>query len=117
MSKVFLQEGKIVELTAPGGGVVSGQMLKISDLLVIAMGSAAATEKFSASLGGVHSIKKKSADVVAEGDTLYWDDSAKELTSTTTGNFLAGAALKAAGNGVVSVDFRLDGIAVPNASS
>lgn len=38
----------------------------------------------------------------AVGDRLYWDDSAKKLTKTSTGNFAVGVALEAVGTAVTS---------------
>jgi len=54
-------------------------------------------------------LPKKSADVVAVGNVLYWDASAKDLTLTSSGNKKCAVALEGAGNGVTSVAVDFNG--------
>lgn len=107
----YQQKGDVLALTAPSGGVTSGTAVLISDLLVMPMASAAVGETFSGVAVGIFEITKKSADVMAEGDKVFWDDGNDRLTVTSTGNILVGVCTTAAGGGLVLVDCRLDGVA------
>ena len=48
-------------------------------------------------------------ETVAAGALLYWDNTNKRLTTTASGNTLAGFAVAAAGSGVTTVQIRLNG--------
>lgn len=104
--------GEIVELTAPSGGVVAGTAYKIGSLIVVATVTAAEAAKFSAFVGpGVVEHAKVSAQAWTEGVKLYWDDTAKNFTTTSSGNTLAGVAAAAAANPSATGKVRLDGVA------
>ena len=47
-------------------------------------------------------------DMVAQGALLYWDATNKRLTTTASGNTLAGYAAAPAGNGAVTVALALN---------
>jgi predicted RecA/RadA family phage recombinase len=49
--------------------------------------------------------------VIAAGDAVAWDDTAKRVNAPATGRYPIGIAIEAAGNGVAIVRVRLDGIA------
>jgi predicted RecA/RadA family phage recombinase len=49
--------------------------------------------------------------VIAAGDKVSWDDSAKQVNLPGTGRYPIGTAIEAAGNGATTVRVRLDGIA------
>lgn len=96
--KNYVQPGEVLEFTAPGGGVVSGEPYKIGDALVIATVSAAAGAKFNGMRLGVFEVNKVSAQAWTEGQQLNWDNAARLFTTVTTGNFRAGFAAAAAAN-------------------
>lgn len=96
--KGYVQEGKVLEFTAPGGGVVAGTGVKIGDILVIATTTAAAGEKFTGVRMGVVEHAKLSAQAWTEGQQVNWDDTNKRFTTVTTGNYRAGVAGAAAAN-------------------
>jgi predicted RecA/RadA family phage recombinase len=96
--KTFIQPGDTLEFTAPAGGVTSGTGVKIGDLLVIALTTAAAGAKFQGRRTGVVEHAKLSAQAWTEGQQVNWDDTNKRFTTVTTGNFKAGVAAEAAVN-------------------
>jgi len=49
--------------------------------------------------------------VVATGDKVSWDDTAKQVNLPGAGRYPIGIAIEAAGNGATAVRVRLDGIA------
>lgn len=97
-------------LVAPSGGVVSGTAYLIGSIFGVALKSEAAGEDVVIQTQGVYALPVKSSDVVAQGDVLYWDDTAKELTKTASGNYRVGSATGAAGSGITTVNAKLDGI-------
>jgi predicted RecA/RadA family phage recombinase len=109
--KVSISDGEVVELTAPSGGVVSGTAYLIGSLLVIATVTAAEGAKFNGLTMGVVSYAKVSAQAWAEGAKVYWDNSAKNMTTTSSGNTLVGVAAAAAANPSGTGLVRLDGVA------
>ena len=68
--KTFKSEGKVLELTAPGGGVVSDTPYLIGSLVVIATVTAAAGAKFSALVVGVATVPKATGQTWSEGEKL-----------------------------------------------
>lgn len=56
MAKNFVQDGDVLPLTAPAGGVVSGAPYTIGTLAVVALVSAAEGEQFSAKATGVFDL-------------------------------------------------------------
>jgi len=109
--KNFVQPGHYLDLVAPSGGVVSGTAYLIGALLVVAQHSAAEGDGFVGVPDGVFTLPKKSTDTPGQGAALYWDNTAKELTTTASGNTKVGAAVKAAGSGETTVVVRLNGAA------
>ena len=109
--KTYSSPGEVVTLTAPTGGVVSGTAYLIGSLVVVAVVTAAETLKFDALARGVVSHAKVSAQAWTEGVKLYWDNSAKNFTTTSGGNTLVGVAAAAADNPSATGLIRLDGVA------
>lgn len=112
----FVQPGEILTLTAPSGGVVSGTLYQIGDLVVVATVSAAQDERFAAFVGpGVVTCPKTASQPWTEGVKVYWDDSEGEVTTDddTGTNPLIGVAVAAVGSGAdeTTGTVRLDGVA------
>ncbi len=55
MATNYVQDGDVLQLTAPAGGVVSGGIYAIGALVVVAIADAEAGEKFAANTNGVWS--------------------------------------------------------------
>lgn len=114
--KNYVQPGDVLELTAPVGGVVSDTAYKIGQLLVVALVTAAAGEKFSGTRVGVHELPKVSAQAWTEGALVYWDDAAKNVTTVATGKLCIGVAAAAAANPSATGLVLLNGIGQANAA-
>jgi predicted RecA/RadA family phage recombinase len=95
----FIQPGNALTFTAPVGGVVSGGAYLIGALLVVAAVSASAGESFSGARVGVFELPKASGQAWTEGAALYWDNTAKVCTTTSTSNTRIGYATRAAASG------------------
>lgn len=105
--KNFVKPGKVMTVTAPVGGVVSGQVYQVGALVGVATGSAAEGEEYELSLMGVYKLAKDSALVLAQGVAVEWDNTAKEVVADTLGDFEVGYVHKAAGNGLTEVEILL----------
>lgn len=93
----FTNRGLAMTFIAPIGGVVFGGVYLIADLLVIAANTAAAGDRVAAYTAGVFDVRvKRTGEAWSQGEKLYWDASAEEFTTTSSGNTLAGSAAEAA---------------------
>jgi predicted RecA/RadA family phage recombinase len=109
----YVAPGEVLEYTAPSGGVVSGIAYKIGSVVVIATVDAAEDEKFNGLVVGIVSYTKPGSQAWTEGVKIYWDDSAKKMTSTAGSNTLVGVAAEAVAGGAEDTTgkVRLVGVA------
>lgn len=107
----YLQNGHIVRVTTPAGGIASGDALIVGSIFGIAAYSSAEGDPVELSTTGVFQLPKASAAALTVGARVAWDNSAKEVTTPAAGRFPIGAAVEVAGNGTTSVAVRLDGVA------
>lgn len=101
----FVHRGITLTLTAPYA-VTSGGGCKVGNFFGIASNDVAngATGEFV--VEGVFDITKDTSTFAA-GDKVYWDDTAKKATSTTSGNTYIGKAELAALTGGATVRTKL----------
>lgn len=90
----FVQPGKTLTLTAPSGGVVSGRVYQIGQLVVVATMTAAQGEDFTAITEGVVDVTKVGSQAWTEGVLIYFDKDNARMTSTASGSRLCGYAVK-----------------------
>lgn len=107
----YLQPGNVVTLTAPAGGVTSGNGYQIGQLFVVAANTAAEGAEFEGQTCGVFTLPKTSAQAWTEGALVYWDTAQDEVTTVVAGNLLIGIAAAAAANPSSTGEVRLNGIA------
>ncbi|MBD9395143.1 DUF2190 family protein [Acidovorax sp. ACV01] len=105
--KNFIQVGDVLDHT-PAGAVASGAVVVIGVRVGIAVANIAAGETGSIRVKGVVELAKLGTDVVAQGALLYWDADDFRLTTTASGNTLAGYAAKPAGNGATTAWLHLN---------
>lgn len=105
--KNFVQEGHVLDYT-PGAPVASGAVVVIGVRVGIAVSDIAANATGALRVKGVVELAKLGSDVVAQGALLYWDAANSRLTTTASGNVLAGYAAQAAGNGVTTIWLHLN---------
>jgi predicted RecA/RadA family phage recombinase len=106
----FIQPGNVITFTAPSGGILAGQGVLAGALFGVAATTAAVGQPVECSVTGVFELPK-AADNIGFGDRLYWDGTAKALTTGAEGNTLVGVAVAPAGVGAATVRARLNGIA------
>ncbi len=106
--KNYIQKGENLTLAAPYG-VTSGGGVKTGLIFGVAAGDALSGADVDLVTEGVFDLPKVSTDVFAVGAAVYWDDTAKLMTSTTSGNTKIGVAVLAAANPSGTVKVRLNG--------
>jgi len=104
--KNYVQEGKTLTVTAPAA-VASGDYVVVGAIRGVAAYDAASGEPVEVATEGVFTLPKVAAEDIAVGDLLYWTGTACTKTAGTGSKPLVGVAVKAAGNGVATVDVKL----------
>lgn len=105
--KNFVRNGGNPTFTAPAGGVVSGSVYKIGVAIVVACATVAAGQPFAGKTLGEFTMPAATGQAWTEGALVYWDDTAKNLTTTAASNQKAGyatvAKLSAAATGTIEL--------------
>ncbi|PZR49613.1 MAG: hypothetical protein DI537_58330 [Stutzerimonas stutzeri] len=105
--KNYIQPGNIVNLTAPAGGLASGQGHLFGALFGIATTAAPEGQKVAVSVDGVFTLPKATGGGLTEGQKVYWDATAKKATATATDNAMIGHAVETAAAGATTATVRL----------
>ena len=106
--KNYVQKGENLTIASPYD-VTSGAFLKSGLIVGVASGDALSGADVDVVTVGVFDLPKVSTDVFAVGAVVYWDYTAKLMTSTTSGNTKCGIAIVAAANPSGTVTVRLNG--------
>jgi predicted RecA/RadA family phage recombinase len=107
MTIKHVQAGVVIDYTA-GANIAAGAVVLIGTKIGVALNAIANGASGAVQVAEVFTIAKLSTDVVAQGAALYWDNSNSRLTTTVGSNVYAGYATKAAGNGVTTVEIKLN---------
>jgi predicted RecA/RadA family phage recombinase len=117
MANNFQQPGDVITWTnGTGSAVVSGQVVRVGNILGVALVDIASTASGSVALSGVFTVPKVSAAVIAQGESLTWDASAAAFddnaAAPATGDVTGppAVAFEAAGNGVTSMAVKFTGV-------
>lgn len=111
-----VQNGDAINVPAPIGGVVSGQLVVVGILYGVAGIDAAAGVIVPLSNKGVFSLPKKSTETWSNGEAIYWDPGNQWCSHASGSGFtkigaatpLAPGFTAAAGNGATVGDVRLN---------
>lgn len=95
----FVQPGDVQTFVAPSGGVVSGGVYKIGQVVCVAAKDVAQTLNFEGKIRGVFTVTKVGSQAWTQGALVYWDNGNTRFTTTAGGNRLAGHAVEAVGAG------------------
>ena len=105
----FIQNGDVITVPAPAGGIASGEGAIIGNIFGIATYAAAVGEPVELSTVGVYQLPKATAAVLTVGARVAWDNTAKNINLPGTGRLPVVIATEAARNSITSVAVRLDG--------
>jgi predicted RecA/RadA family phage recombinase len=109
--KNYIQDDDNIALTAPYA-VSAGDGFQVGTFFAVAIDSAANGAPVVGVLEGVFELKAATADTPAQGAKVYWDNAAKQVTTTVGANMLIGAAVVTKASGAPKCTVRLNGIAV-----
>jgi len=91
----FIKRGIGLDLVAPAGGVTAGTGVKIGAIIAIPSTDAAEGETFNGDTEGCFEHAAATGQAWAVGAVVYWDDTNKVFTTTSTSNTKAGVAIEA----------------------
>lgn len=106
--KNWIQPGDIVTVVAPAA-VNSGDGLMVGTLFGVAISTAASGDSLEMVTEGVVDLPK-AAVAITQGAKVYWDNAAKNVTTTVGTNTLVGCALVAVAVGDATTRVRLNGV-------
>ena len=107
--KNFISPGDVVEVTAPYD-VLSGAGCLVGSLFGIAATDALSGAAVNIATRGAFEVKKKSDEAWSSvGAAIYWDNSNKRLTTTSSGNTLVAKNLAVAADPSSTGTVRLNG--------
>jgi predicted RecA/RadA family phage recombinase len=92
----------------PTVAVLASTMVLVGTKVGVAIADIAANTTGALRVTGVVNYTKNTADVVAQGAALYWDNTNKRLTTTSAGNTYAGYAFAAATGTDTTVDIKIN---------
>jgi predicted RecA/RadA family phage recombinase len=100
MAQNYIECGDVINFQNAGSAITSGSGVKIGALVGIALVDIAATSgQGNVAIEGVFKVAKATGAAWAQGDQLYWDDTAKNFNKTSSGNTPAGHAFEPAVTG------------------
>lgn len=106
--KSFVQEGGSLSVLAPYD-VASGAGFMVGFLFLVAGNTALSGTAVEGMPEGVFTLKAASADTGSVGAKMYWDNSAKQLTTTSAANTLIGVLTVAKTGGQLTATVYVDG--------
>lgn len=107
MKNMIYSEADCVPLVVPyASGVKAGDGILVGGLYGIATSDGAQNETVWSKLRGA-AIQPKASGAISAGQRVFWDDTARVITTTATGNFHVGFALAAAGASDTTVNIVL----------
>lgn len=107
--KNFVHTAEMLTVVAPYA-LLSGQGVLVGSLFGIAAYDAPIGGSVEIKPRGVFDVDADSTKTGAPGVKVYWDDTARRLTTTASGNTLVGALVKTKSNGELTMRAVLDGV-------
>lgn len=107
--KNYVQAGEVIALIAPYA-LTGGQGVLVGSIFGVASGDAANGTEVQVKREGVFDIAAVAADTGNQGAKIYWDNTARKLTTAATNNTLVGALASAKAGGDTTARVLLDGV-------
>lgn len=107
--KNFIQKGDTISVIAPAA-LASGQGVLVGALFGVATNAAAQGASVEIKRTGVFELPAVTADTGALGAKIYWDNTARKLTTTATNNTLVGCLAAAKDGDDTTAVVLLDGV-------
>lgn len=103
--KNFVQKGRSIQLVMPYDRL-SGQGVLVGASFGVCASDALSGANNEVQVRGVFDVTKDTS-TFSQGDKVYWDDSAKKCSSTSTSNVVVGYAVQAQLTGDATVRIQL----------
>lgn len=95
--KNFVKKGEVIDfVNGSGSAIKSGDLVVIGTIFGVAQTDIAIADTGAVLLKGVFVLAKAASQAWAQGAKLYWDATAKNATTTASGNTVFGVAHAAA---------------------
>ena len=104
-----IQKGRVITVNAPYA-VSGGMGVLVGALFGVAAGDAASGAQVEIDREGVFDIAAVTADTGIQGAKVYWDNTARKITTTATNNTLVGALTAAKSGAEAVARVCLDGV-------
>lgn len=108
MKNLVMQSGDNITVPAPYA-VASGAGVLVGAMFGVASSDAALNANVVIVRKGVYTLAKATGQAWTAGARLYWDNTAKNVTTTASGNTLIGFAQVAAASGATTGNVILTG--------
>lgn len=82
--KTYVQDGYAIDIVAPAN-ITAGQSLLVGDLFGVVLADAASGAPAVIQCSGVFTLRKATGTITV-GARVFWDDSAKRVTTTAASN-------------------------------
>lgn len=102
---IEVQEGDVIDYTLTGAVDVGDVVPLGTGMIGIAMNSGLTGEVIGLKIEDVYEINGATADAIAIGDVVYFDVTARAITTTATANTRAGRAVSAKSAAVAGTVF------------
>lgn len=96
MTTKYVQKGDVIDYTASGSDISSGDVVELTNCIGVALTDIADTETGAVAIEGVFTVPKVTAAVFAVGEKLIWDTSASKFddsSATPATGDITGAAI------------------------
>lgn len=97
--KNWIQPGDQITVVAPSAIASGGLGVLVGSIFGVSVGPAANAADIEIATRGVFRLAKATGAAWTQGQRLYWDDTAKNVTGTVGTNKLIGVAAAAAASG------------------
>ncbi|NRA40482.1 MAG: DUF2190 family protein [Planctomycetes bacterium] len=91
MDARYISSGQTIEHT-PGSDIALGDVVVLGTQVGVANRQIATGQLGVINVKGIHQVTKNTAEAIAIGTKVYWDDSNKEVVTDPTGNEVMGYA-------------------------
>jgi predicted RecA/RadA family phage recombinase len=102
----YVQGDCLIDYT-PSAAVAAGDVVVLNDLVTVAPRAIAANALGAVAIEGVFSMPKATG-AIGQGALVYWDATAGNVTTTSSGNKRAGKAAAAAASADTSVQVLIN---------
>lgn len=105
----YIQPSDTLDLTAPAGGLVSGQAHMFGGIFGVAATDAAEGSKVAVKVDGVFRLPKATGAGLQEGQPAYWDAAEKKVTAEEAAgaNIEIGHAVEVAAADAIEIAVRV----------